>query len=344
MVFLLRFLIILFIVLTLSIAGAYFVYNKSLNQYLDLPSEGLILEIKKGQTLNSVLLDLENQNVITTLWPAKIYARLNHLGSQIKTGEFKLAAPMRLPELLLFISSNNQIAYSIQFIEGSSYKDALVVLAADTKILQTLADLPEQEIVKRLGLEPGSHLEGLFYPDTYHFHKGDSDLDILKRAHQRLKTILDQEWDSRQKDLPLESAYQALILASIIEKETGVPDERSEIAGVFVRRLQKKMRLQTDPTVIYGLGDRYQGNITRKHLRENTAYNTYRISGLPPTPIALVGREAIHAALNPKPGNSLYFVAKGDGSHYFSKTIEEHNKAVRKYQLRRRSDYRSSAQ
>jgi UPF0755 protein len=251
---------------------------------------------------------------------------------------------MRLPELLLFISSNNQIAYSIQFIEGSSYKDALVVLAADTKILQTLADLPEQEIVKRLGLEPGSHLEGLFYPDTYHFHKGDSDLDILKRAHQRLKTILDQEWDSRQKDLPLESAYQALILASIIEKETGVPDERSEIAGVFVRRLQKKMRLQTDPTVIYGLGDRYQGNITRKHLRENTAYNTYRISGLPPTPIALVGREAIHAALNPKPGNSLYFVAKGDGSHYFSKTIEEHNKAVRKYQLRRRSDYRSSAQ
>mgnify|MGYP000117690741 FL=1 len=204
--------------------------------------------------------------------------------------------------------------------------------------------LSNQEIEKLLGLEATSHLEGQFYPDTYNFHKGDSDLDILKRAHNRLKTILGEEWAARQKDLPLESAYEALILASIIEKETGVPEERPEIAGVFVRRLQKKMRLQTDPTVIYGLGDNYQGNITRKHLRQDTIYNTYRISGLPPTPIALVGRAAIHAALNPKPGKSLYFVAKGDGSHYFSATLEEHNKAVRKFQLKRRSDYRSSAQ
>lgn len=340
--FLLRLLVLLFSLAAVSVAGAYFLYSQSLNESLELPAEGLVLEVRKGQTLNSVLFDLKEQRVLTTLWPAKVYARLYGLGSQIKTGEFKLSSPMTLPDLLLFISSNNQIAYSVQFIEGSSYKDALAVLAANTKILQTLTALPDQEIAKRLGLEAGSHLEGQFYPDTYHFHKGDSDLDILKRAYQRLQTILEEEWSARQKDLPIESAYQALILASIIEKETGVPEERPEIAGVFVRRLQKKMRLQTDPTVIYGLGDSYQGNITRKHLRQETAYNTYRISGLPPTPIALVGRAAIHAALNPKPGVSLYFVAKGDGSHSFSKTIDEHNKAVRKYQLKRRSDYRSS--
>ena len=342
--FLLRLLILLFSLSIFSAAGAYFLYNQSLSESLDIPSDGLILEVRKGQTLNSVLIDLKNQEVVKTLWPAKIYARINDLGSQIKTGEFKLMAPMTLPELLLFISSNNQISYSIQFIEGSSYKAALAVLAEDKKILQTLNGLSDQEIAKRLGLETTSHLEGQFYPDTYNFHKGDSDFDILKRAHNRLKTILDEEWAARQKDLPLESAYEALILASIIEKETGVPEERPEIAGVFVRRLQKKMRLQTDPTVIYGLGDNYQGNITRKHLRQDTIYNTYRISGLPPTPIALVGRAAIHAALNPKPGKSLYFVAKGDGSHYFSATLDEHNKAVRKFQLKRRSDYRSSAQ
>tara|TARA_R110000850_G_scaffold18802_1_gene57738 strand:+ start:331 stop:1362 length:1032 start_codon:yes stop_codon:yes gene_type:complete len=343
-VFLFRLLILLFSLSIFSAAGGYFLYNQSLNESLDIPSDGLILEVRKGQTLSSVLIGLKSQKVLQTLWPAKVYARLNDLGSQIKTGEFKLNTPMTIPELLLFISSNNQISYSVQFIEGSSYKDALALLAADKKILQTLNGLSDQEIAKRLGLETIGHLEGQFYPDTYNFHKGDSDLDILKRAYNRLKTILEQEWGARQKGLPLESAYEALILASIIEKETGVPEERPEIAGVFVRRLQKKMRLQTDPTVIYGLGDNYQGNITRKHLRQDTIYNTYRISGLPPTPIALVGRAAIHAALNPKTGKSLYFVAKGDGSHYFSATLDEHNKAVRKFQLKRRSDYRSSAQ
>ena len=342
--FLFRLLILLFSLSVFSAAGAYFLYDQSLNESLDIPSDGLILEVRKGQTLSSVLIGLKSQKVLQTLWPAKVYARLNDLGSQIKTGEFKLNTPMTIPELLLFISSNNQISYSVQFIEGSSYKDALALLAADKKILQTLNGLSDQEIAKRLGLETIGHLEGQFYPDTYNFHKGDSDLDILKRAYNRLKTILEQEWGARQKGLPLESAYEALILASIIEKETGLPEERPEIAGVFVRRLQKKMRLQTDPTVIYGLGDNYQGNITRKHLRQDTIYNTYRISGLPPTPIALVGRAAIHAALNPKTGKSLYFVAKGDGSHYFSATLDEHNKAVRKFQLKRRSDYRSSAQ
>ncbi len=342
--FLLRLLFILFVISFLSAASAYFVYNKSLDQPLAISDHGLILEIQKGQTLNSVLLTLEKQEVLESLWPAKIYARLNHLGSQIRTGEFKLVAPITLPELLRYISSNNQITYSIQFIEGSRSQDALAVLSSHEKLRHSLIGLSNKEIATRVGISQAVDLEGQFYPDTYHFHKGESDLDILKRAHKRLSTILEEEWKNRQKNLPLENSYQALILASIIEKETGVPEERPEIAGVFVRRLQKKMRLQTDPTVIYGLGDSYQGNITRKHLKQETPYNTYKISGLPPTPIALVGRAAIHAAVNPKPGKSLYFVAKGDGSHYFSESISEHNKAVKKYQLTRRSDYRSSAQ
>jgi UPF0755 protein len=201
----------------------------------------------------------------------------------------------------------------------------------------------DADILKALNLgDEIKHLEGQFYPDTYTYHKNDSDIDILKRAHQRLQMILEEEWLKRDKKLPLKTSYEALTLASIIEKETGAAHERSEISGVFIRRLNTKMRLQTDPTVIYGLGERYKGNLTRKHLKEKTAYNTYRINGLPPTPIAMVGQDAIHAAVNPKAGKSLYFVAKGDGTHQFSETIRAHNNAVRKYQLKRRAGYRSS--
>lgn len=337
--------VFIFSVLVAVLAGAasFYHYQKLLNQALSIPNTGLVVEIKKGETLNSVIHRLQAKGLFDSVWHVKVFAKLNKLGSGIQAGEFKLHPPMNVPKLLAFLSSNNQLAYPIQFIEGSSFRDALAVLKAESKLKQSLKDASLQEIAEKLGIDKETHLEGQFYPDTYLFHKGDSDLDILKRSHERLKTILEEEWQARQKKLPLASPYDALILASIIEKETGVPEERAEIAGVFIRRLEKKMRLQTDPTVIYGLGERYRGNITRKHLREFTPYNTYRISGLPPSPIALVGREAIHAALHPKPGDSLYFVAKGDGSHYFSTTIEEHNSAVRQYQLKRRSDYRSSA-
>lgn len=184
--------------------------------------------------------------------------------------------------------------------------------------------------------------EGRFFPDTYRFVRGMSDVELLQQAYMRLDEVLAQEWAERATDLPYRDPYQALIMASLVEKETGIPQERGQIAGVFVRRLRLGMMLQTDPTVIYGMGERYNGRITRADLREPTPYNTYTIAGLPPTPIAMVGREAIHAALHPADGTSLYFVARGDGSHVFSDDLNDHNSAVREYQLKRRADYRSS--
>jgi UPF0755 protein len=179
----------------------------------------------------------------------------------------------------------------------------------------------------------GSHAEGLFFPDTYYFINGTTDVELLRRAYQRRQSILKQEWEQRDSGLPYKNAYDALIMASIIEKETALATERPLIAGVFVRRLQKKMKLQTDPTVVYAMGDQYNGNIKKKDLNIDSPYNTYRYHGLPPSPIALAGQEAIYAALHPKLDETLYFVAKKDGSHYFSKTLEEHNRAVKKYQL-----------
>lgn len=324
------------------ISSVFIAYSYLIQKQITPPEGGVILDIKQGDTLQHVLNQLIELDLISATWPIKIHARLNNLGGGIKIGEFRLTDPMTLPELLVFISQNNQIVYAVQFIEGSSYKDALAVLHKEEKIQNTLTIDDTSPLLELLGLSKEDYLEGRFYPDTYYYHKGDRDIDIMLRSHLRLKEILDQEWQNKQANLPLETSYEALILASIIEKETGVPEERAEISGVFIRRLKSGMRLQTDPTVIYGLGDEYQGNITRKHLKQDTPYNTYRISGLPPSPIALVGREAIHAALHPKEGKSLFFVAKGDGTHHFSETVEEHNLAVKEYQLNRRSDYRSS--
>ncbi|MNZ48707.1 putative aminodeoxychorismate lyase [compost metagenome] len=226
-------------------------------------------------------------------------------------------------------------------MEGWTFHQVRELLSRQPKIEQTLAGLSDAEVMARLG-QPGVFPEGRFFPDTYKYVRGTRDIDILRQAYQRMEGILVEEWGERASNLPYKEPYQALIMASLVEKETGVPGERAEIAGVFIRRLQKSMLLQTDPTVIYGMGQRYNGRITRADLREPTPYNTYVTPGLPPTPIALPGREAIHAALNPADGQSLYFVARGDGSHVFSDNLDDHNKAVQEYQLKRRPDYRSS--
>jgi UPF0755 protein len=233
------------------------------------------------------------------------------------------------------------VQYSVTLVEGWNFHQVRAALAKDEKLEQTLDGLSDAQVMEKLG-HAGIFPEGRFFPDTYRFVRGMSDAELLKTAYERLDEVLAKEWEQRAADVPYTEPYQALIMASLVEKETGVPQERGQIAGVFVRRMAIGMLLQTDPTVIYGLGDRYSGKLTRAHLKEATPYNTYVISGLPPTPIAMVGREAIHAALNPVAGNSLYFVARGDGSHVFSDDLDAHNNAVREFQIKRRADYRSS--
>lgn len=344
--------LVLVVFTLLASAGAVVWYQNALAQSLVQDEEGKVVQVRSGEALTHVLKRLESQGVLDSIWPARLYARLENLGTQIKVGEFLLPQGTTLTQLFAILSSNDQIRYRVTLVEGSTFKEAVQVLRADSRLEHELAELSLEQVWESVKsnsspselLPKDAFYEGMLYPDTYFFHRGDSDLSVLVRAHERLQNVLAQEWQNKAENLPIKSAYEALILASIVEKETGKPSERAEIAGVFTRRLNKGMRLQTDPTVIYGLGERYQGNITRKHLKEKTAYNTYRINGLPPTPIALSAKAAINAALNPLSGKSLYFVAKGDGSHQFSETIDQHNRAVRKYQLKRRADYRSSHQ
>ncbi len=228
----------------------------------------------------------------------------------------------------MLLSSGKVIQYSLTLVEGWHIWEVLNAVSDDPVLIKTLSHDQADTLMQQLGLE-AEHAEGYFFPDTYYFPRGTTDKEFLIRANKRLFDVLNEEWEQRDEGLPYQTPYEALIMASIIEKETGHPDERSEIAGVFVRRLQKDMKLQTDPTVIYAIGQQFDGDIRKKDLSIDSPYNTYKVKGLPPTPIAIVGREAIHAALHPKDGKTLYFVAKGDGSHYFSETLAEHNKAVK---------------
>lgn len=274
-----------------------------------------------------------------------LLARLAYqLNPQIvpKVGKYEIQPGMNLMEALVLFDSGETVFYPITLLEGHTYREYLAAMQAKGNIEMTLLELSEKEIAEKLGLEQDSP-EGMLFANTYRYHDGDTDLDILKQSNQLLQAALSELWETKAKGLPYKTPYEALIMASIIEKETGVPEERPLISRVFISRLEKGMRLQTDPTVIYGMGDRYQGNITRADLRRHTPYNTYQINGLPPTPIANVGKEAIHAALNPGETKALYFVAKGDGSHAFSNTLREHNAAVAKYQrFKRRKDYTST--
>lgn len=301
----------------------------------------VLFEVPSGTAFDSVARRLEAEGLTSdSLW-LRLHGRLYPDQTRVKAGEYEFSPGMSSLQMLAMMVRGDTKSWSVQFIEGWRFSDLRVALAGHPELEQVTANWTDERIMAELGAE-GEHPEGRFFPDTYLFKSSDSDLDILRRAFERMNTVLAEEWARRSEDLPYETPYEALIMASIVEKETGAPYERDQVAGVFVRRLRQGMRLQTDPTVIYGMGDSYQGGISRKDLRTTTPYNTYRISGLPPTPIALPGREAIHAALNPGQGEALYFVAKGDGTHKFSKTLEEHQKAVRAYQLQRRSDYRSS--
>lgn len=321
-------------------AGAYYKYE------LDKPvvelGESRVIEIRSGQSFNSITHQLISEGVLDSPWIMKIYGRVSGLSSKLKAGEYRLEGELTIPQLVDIFVSGRSVSYQITLVEGWTFKELLKELSRHNKIKKVVGDKKPIDILAAV-TDQYQHPEGLFFPDTYAYKKDDTDLSILVRAFNRMQKVLEEEWALRDKSVPLASPYEALILASIVEKETGDASEREQIAGVFVRRINKGMRLQTDPTVIYGLGDDYKGNITRAHLKQYTPYNTYRINGLPPTPIALAGREAIHATLHPDSSKALYFVAKGNGLHYFSETLKEHVNAVNKYQIyKREKSYRST--
>ncbi|MBD2781199.1 endolytic transglycosylase MltG [Xenorhabdus szentirmaii] len=254
--------------------------------------------------------------------------------AEFKAGTYRLKNGMSLKDALQLFASGKEVQFTIRFIEGSRLSDWAKVLQNAQYVKHETENKTPEEFNKALGMKAGESLEGWFYPDTYSYTAGTSDVKLLKRAHDKMKMLLQQEWDNREKNLPYKNAYEMLIMASIIEKETAIESERTKVASVFVNRLRLKMRLQTDPTVIYGLGEKYTGTIFRSNLNAFTPYNTYMIDGLPPTPIAMPGLASIKAAAHPAVTEYLYFVANGDGGHTFTTNLIAHNKAVSIYRQR----------
>ena len=290
--------------------------------------------IKSGSNLTQIAYQLQLNNIISQPFYFKLYSKLQGKANQLQAGEYNIKANYKIEDLLAIFVKGEVTQYQLTIPEGWNFKQIIKYLK-QTELRQTM-DVSDAKNIKQLVNIDIAHAEGYIFPSTYFFPKGETDVKFLKRSIKKMQTILQAEWQQRDKNLPLKSAYEALILASIVEKESGQKNERSKIAGVFIRRLRKGMRLQSDPTIIYGMGDSYQGNIRKKDINKKTAYNTYQIKGLPPTPIASPGRDAIHAVLHPDSGKSLYFVADGSGGHAFSNTLKEHNKAVRKYILKKR--------
>lgn len=302
---------------------------------LNLTPTSQAVSIKANSGLSSIANQLEEQGVIKGTLSFKLLAQFLGKESTLKAGEYNLKEDVTPYSLLLALGKGGQTAYGkITFIEGKTFKRIRKILRENKDVKNTIEKLTDAEVMKLVGAKK-KHPEGLFFPDTYHFDKGTKDIVLLKRAYDVMQEKLEAAWKARTPDLPYENSYEALIMASIIEKETGKASERPIIGGVFVNRLRIGMRLQTDPTVIYGMGEKFKGNIRRKDLRKDTAYNTYTRYGLPPTPIATASLASIEGALKPAKTKSLYFVGKGDGSHQFSNTLVAHNRAVRKYQLKR---------
>ncbi|MDC9581570.1 endolytic transglycosylase MltG [Xenorhabdus sp. PR6a] len=258
--------------------------------------------------------------------------------AKFKAGTYRLQKGMSLRAVLQLFASGKETQFAIRFVEGSRLSDWSKTLQNALYVKHETESKTPKALLDILGMKEGESLEGWFYPDTYLYTAGTSDLELLKRAHDKMKMVVGQAWENREKNLPYKSAYEMLIMASIIEKETAIESERTKVASVFINRLRLKMRLQTDPTVIYGLGDKYTGTIFRSNLNTFTAYNTYMIDGLPPTPIAMPGLASIKAAAHPAVTQYLYFVANGDGGHTFTTNLTEHNKAVSFYRQRLKQD------
>lgn len=322
-------LVLSFAVLMASVEG--WSFYRFVSQPIANFKDSKVISIPSGSTAQKVASLLYDQQLIRSetwfLWVLK-YQDKAHL---LKAGEFEINPNWTIDELIQGLIEGKTIQYPVTFIAGKRAKETVQGLKKLPNLKHTLTHYNEKEIREKLNIQ--SALEGQFLPETYHYQSGEKDIDLLQRAHKAMRAVLEEAWSNRQKDLPLKSPYEALILASIVEKETGYAPERPLIAGVFMNRLRKGMRLQSDPTIIYGMGDSYDGNIRKKDIQTKTAYNTYRINRLPPTPIALASADAIRAVCQPASTKALYFVAKGGGQHAFSNTLKEHNRAVRKYLL-----------
>jgi UPF0755 protein len=327
--------------LVLVAAYAAIQFNQFLHTPVTVGEAGMDFAIESGTSFQAVSDELAGLGVISDSRAFRIYARWTDRAGAVQAGDYFIAAGTTPAALLDQFTSGDVKLYSFTIIEGWSHWELLKALQAHEHIDATLTDEDWPGLLEDLGAA-GSHPEGLFLPETYRFPRSTTDRQLLQQAYDLMQEVLAEEWDGRAEQLAVSTPYEALILASIIEKETARADERARISGVFTRRLEKRMRLQTDPTVIYGIGPGFNGNLTRRDLRTDTPYNTYTRGGLPPTPIAMPGRAAIHAALHPQPGDELYFVATGlgDGSHAFSATKEEHDAAVAEY-LRRLRQQRS---
>lgn len=309
-------------------AAAFYVFRP-------LPSPVLPFDfsLQQGSSLTSAAHQMKQAGVIQDAQTFVLLGRSLKLSGQIKPGSYQLTKPASLYELLEMVSKGRVAQSDLTIIEGWTFKQFRDALNAAPKLRHDSATLSNAEILQRIGATE-KHPEGLFFPDTYIFPSGSSDLALLKRAYQTMQRRLQESWLARDKNLPLETPYQALILASIVEKETGQARDRTMIASVFINRLRKGMRLQTDPTVIYGIGDKYDGNIRKRDLLKDTEYNTYTRDGLTPTPIALPGLESLQAVMHPATSSALYFVSRGDGSSQFSSSLTEHNNAVNRYQIK----------
>ncbi|WP_394166181.1 endolytic transglycosylase MltG [Photobacterium piscicola] len=323
---------VIFILLLLIASAAgwgYFQVKSTLDKPV-LTEQQTFITVKTGTSFRGLLTQLSNDKLITISPWLRWVGYLEPALTDIKAGTYAIKPQASLYSVLTMITEGKEYQYAITLVDGERFSEWRELLQADPHLSHTTDDMTQAQISAAVGID-NDKIEGYFLPNTYHFTAGTSDISILKRAHNAMMKELDLAWQQRASDLPLKTPYQALIMASIIEKETAVASERGLVASVFMNRLRANMPLQTDPTVIYGMGDKYHGNITKKDLRTPTAYNTYTMRGLPPTPIAMPSKASIMAAVDPENSDFYYFVADGKGGHKFSTTLVEHNRAVRAY-------------
>ena len=325
-----RLLGLVFLIALLAAGGAWWWLNEPVRLNLPVGAQVLDLEIEPGTTANGVAETVTNSGVaVPTAW-LQIWFRLSGQARQIKAGSYEITPGTTPRTLLSMLVRGDQALKNVTLVEGWNFNQVRAALQKAEQLAPDSAALSPEMIMEKLG-QPGVHPEGRFFPDTYTYAKGASDLAVLQRAARAMDKRMQAAWALRSPDTPLKNANEALILASIVEKETGKPTDRGQIAGVFTNRLRMGMLLQTDPTVIYGMGDAFDGNLRKRDLQTDTPYNTYTRAGLPPTPIAMPGRAALLAAVQPAPTQALYFVARGDGTSQFSASLDEHNRAVNKY-------------